>query len=114
MRCGGRRADDVRTGRVAAYRTAVRRDTRPTVQPRAGCRHALARALHLLPAAGAHYLTYFARALAATAARAPDNDALIQLAGSAREAVVVERALHEGSSGSTAYRRPRLRPPSRP
>ena len=25
----------------------------------------------------AHYLTYFARALAVTAARAPDNDALI-------------------------------------
>jgi thiaminase/transcriptional activator TenA len=44
----------------------------------------------------AHYLTMFARALAATAARVPDNDALIQLAGSAREAVVVERALHEG------------------
>ena len=44
----------------------------------------------------AHYLTHFARALAVTAARAPDNDALIQFAGSAREAVVVERALHEG------------------
>jgi thiaminase (transcriptional activator TenA) len=44
----------------------------------------------------AHYLTVFGRALAATAARVPDNDALIQLAGSAREAVVVERALHEG------------------
>jgi thiaminase/transcriptional activator TenA len=44
----------------------------------------------------AHYLTCFARALAVTAARAPDNDALIQFAGSAREAVVVERALHEG------------------
>jgi thiaminase (transcriptional activator TenA) len=44
----------------------------------------------------AHYLTYFARALALTAARAPDSDALIQFAGSAREAVVVERALHEG------------------
>jgi thiaminase/transcriptional activator TenA len=44
----------------------------------------------------ASYLTYFARALAVTAARAPDNDALIQFAGSAREAVVVERALHEG------------------
>jgi thiaminase (transcriptional activator TenA) len=44
----------------------------------------------------AHYLTYFARALAVTAARAPDNDALIQFAGSAREAVLVERALHEG------------------
>ncbi len=44
----------------------------------------------------AHYLTYFARALAVTAARAPDADALIQFAGSAREAVVVERALHAG------------------
>jgi thiaminase/transcriptional activator TenA len=44
----------------------------------------------------AHYLTQFARALAVTAARAPDSDALIQFAGSAREAVVVERALHEG------------------
>jgi len=44
----------------------------------------------------AHYLTYFARALAITAARAPDNEALIQFAASAREAVVVERALHEG------------------
>jgi thiaminase/transcriptional activator TenA len=43
----------------------------------------------------AHYLTYFARALAVTAARAPNNDALIQFAGSARQAVVVERALHE-------------------
>ena len=44
----------------------------------------------------AHYLTQFGRALAVTAARAPDNDALIQFAGSARAAVVVERALHEG------------------
>lgn len=43
----------------------------------------------------AHYLTVFGRALAVTAARAPDNDALIAFAGSAREAVVVERALHE-------------------
>jgi len=43
----------------------------------------------------AHYLTYFARALAVTAARAPDNDALIEFASSAREAIVVERALHE-------------------
>jgi thiaminase/transcriptional activator TenA len=44
----------------------------------------------------AHYLTWFGRALAVTAARAPDAQALIQFAGSAREAVVVERALHEG------------------
>ncbi len=43
----------------------------------------------------AHYLTWFARALAVTAARAPDAEALIQFAGSARAAVVVERALHE-------------------
>ncbi len=44
----------------------------------------------------AHYLTWFGRALAVTAARAPDAEALIQFAGSAREAVVVERSLHEG------------------
>ncbi len=44
----------------------------------------------------AHYLTWFARALAVTAARAPDADGLIEFAGSARAAVVVERALHEG------------------
>jgi thiaminase/transcriptional activator TenA len=44
----------------------------------------------------AHYLTHFAKALAVTAARAPDAEALIQFAGSARAAVVVERALHEG------------------
>jgi thiaminase (transcriptional activator TenA) len=43
----------------------------------------------------ARYLTYYARALAVTAARAPDAEALIQFAGSAREAMVVERALHE-------------------
>jgi thiaminase/transcriptional activator TenA len=44
----------------------------------------------------AHYLTYFARALAVTAARAPDTEAMIQFAGSAKAAVVVERELHEG------------------
>ena len=44
----------------------------------------------------AHYLTQFGRALAATAARAPDEDAMIQFAGSARAAVVVERELHGG------------------
>ena len=42
------------------------------------------------------YLTSFARALAVTAARAPDEDAIIQFAGSARTAVVVERELHAG------------------
>lgn len=43
----------------------------------------------------AHYLADFGRALAVTAGRAPDTDAMIQFAGSAREAVVVERELHE-------------------
>jgi thiaminase/transcriptional activator TenA len=43
----------------------------------------------------AYYLRYFGRALAVTAARASEDDALIQFASSAREAVVVERALHE-------------------
>jgi thiaminase/transcriptional activator TenA len=42
----------------------------------------------------AHYLTCFGRALAVTAGRAPDTAALIQFAGSARAAVVVERELH--------------------
>ena len=42
------------------------------------------------------YLTQFGRALAATAARAPDEDAMIQFAGSAQAAVVVERDLHAG------------------
>jgi thiaminase/transcriptional activator TenA len=42
-----------------------------------------------------HYLSYFARALAVTAARAPDNESLIELAGSAREVMVEERALHD-------------------
>jgi len=42
------------------------------------------------------YLTSFARSLAVTAARAPDEDAIIQFAGSARTAVVVERELHAG------------------
>ena len=34
------------------------------------------------------YLTHFGKALAVTAARAPDGDALIQLAGSAKAAVL--------------------------
>jgi len=42
------------------------------------------------------YLASFGRALAATAARAPDEDAMIQFAGSAQAAVVVERELHAG------------------
>ena len=44
----------------------------------------------------AHYLIYFGKALAVTAARTGDPNELIGFAGSAREAVVVERALHEG------------------
>ncbi|GAA4228596.1 thiaminase/transcriptional activator TenA [Sagittula marina] len=42
----------------------------------------------------AHYLEGFARALALSAARAPDADAVAQLAGSAKGAIVVERLLH--------------------
>jgi thiaminase (transcriptional activator TenA) len=42
------------------------------------------------------YLTQFGRALAATAARASDEDAMIHFAGSAQAAVVVERELHAG------------------
>jgi thiaminase (transcriptional activator TenA) len=43
----------------------------------------------------AHYLNAFARSLAVLAGRAPDNGAMVRLAGGAREAVLVERALHE-------------------
>ena len=42
------------------------------------------------------YLTGFARALAVAAARAADPDDIAFFAGAAREAVVVERALHNG------------------
>ena len=44
----------------------------------------------------AHYLGMFARALAIAAAKAPTADAQIKFAQSARDAIVVERALHEG------------------
>jgi thiaminase (transcriptional activator TenA) len=44
----------------------------------------------------AHYLGMFARALAIAAAKAPGADAQIKFAQSARDAIVVERALHEG------------------
>jgi thiaminase/transcriptional activator TenA len=44
----------------------------------------------------AHYLVAFGRCLAIAAAKAPTPDDLVQLAGSAQGAVVVERALHEG------------------
>ncbi len=44
----------------------------------------------------AHYLGVFARALAATAAKAPDAGAQIRFAAASQEAIVVERALHEG------------------
>lgn len=43
----------------------------------------------------ARYLNGFGRALALCAARAPDNDAMTFLASAGREAIVVERALHE-------------------
>jgi thiaminase (transcriptional activator TenA) len=44
----------------------------------------------------AHYLGAFARALATAAAKATTADAQIKLAKSAHDAIVVERALHEG------------------
>jgi thiaminase (transcriptional activator TenA) len=44
----------------------------------------------------AHYLGAFARALAIAAAKAETAEAQVKLAGSARDAILVERALHEG------------------
>ncbi len=44
----------------------------------------------------AAYLVVFSRALAIAAARADDPDTMVKFAASAREAIVVERALHEG------------------
>jgi thiaminase/transcriptional activator TenA len=44
----------------------------------------------------AHYLGMFARALATAASKAPNPDAQIKFAKSAHDAIVVERALHEG------------------
>jgi thiaminase/transcriptional activator TenA len=44
----------------------------------------------------AHYLGMFSRALATAAAKAPYPDAQIKFAKSAHDAIVVERALHEG------------------
>ena len=44
----------------------------------------------------AHYLGAFARALATAAAKAPTPEAQVKLAGSAKDAILVERALHEG------------------
>ena len=44
----------------------------------------------------AHYLGAFARALATAAAKADTAEAQVKLAGSAKDAILVERALHEG------------------
>ena len=44
----------------------------------------------------AHYLGVFARALATAAAKAPTPGAQVKLAGSAKDAILVERSLHEG------------------
>ena len=44
----------------------------------------------------AHYLGAFARALATAAAKAETAEAQVKLAGSAKDAILVERALHEG------------------
>ena len=45
---------------------------------------------------GAHSLGAFARALATAAAKAETAEAQVKLAGSAKDAILVERALHEG------------------
>ena len=47
----------------------------------------------------AKYLVAFGQALAVAAAKADDPDHVVQFAGAAREAVVVERALHEDYFG---------------
>ena len=47
----------------------------------------------------AKYLIGFGQALAVAAGKADDPDQIVQLAGAAREAVVVERALHEDYFG---------------
>lgn len=47
----------------------------------------------------AHYLEGFARALAGAAARAPDAEAVAQLAGSGAGAIAVERQLHSHFMG---------------
>lgn len=44
----------------------------------------------------AHYLAMFARALAAAAARAPHTRGQVELARASHDAIVVERALHDG------------------
>ena len=44
----------------------------------------------------AHYLGRFARALAVVAAKAPDAEGQTRFAHAAHEAIVVERALHQG------------------
>ena len=44
----------------------------------------------------AHYLVAFGRALAVAAAKAHDAEGVVQFAKAAEEAVVVERALHDG------------------
>ncbi len=44
----------------------------------------------------AHYLALFARALALAAARAPTVEGQVELARASHDAIVVERALHDG------------------
>jgi thiaminase/transcriptional activator TenA len=42
----------------------------------------------------AHYLEGFARALALASAKAENSDQIVQFAGAAQTAIIVERALH--------------------
>ncbi len=62
----------------------------------------------------AHYLDFFARALAAAAARAPESADQVALAQASAEAITVERTLHERFFGAYGIDEARWRatPPS--
>lgn len=62
----------------------------------------------------ARYLGMFSRALAATAARAPTPAGQVKLSKSAHDAIIVERALHEGFFAEFGVDEPTFRgtPPS--
>ena len=73
-----------------------RANSGPAVQSGAGSGTLGARALPFYMIQDAHYLGAFSRALATTAAKAETAEAQVKLAGSAKDAILVERALHEG------------------
>ena len=80
----------------AEIRPLVRRHPGPAVQSRAGGGTLTRERFTFYMVQDAHYLGAFARALATAAAKATTPDAQIKLAKSAHDAIVVERALHEG------------------